>query len=113
MNIFVNAKDALKDNIEENKKRLLFIESSKQNDLLIIKIKDNAYGIDDKIIDKIFEPYFTTKHKFNGTGIGLYMSKLLVEKHLKGSLRATTVTFDYKEETYKGAEFTITLPLEI
>ena len=113
MNILVNAKDALKQNIEEKEKRLLFIDISKQNELLIIKIKDNAYGIEDKIIDKVFEPYFTTKHKSNGTGIGLYMSKLLVEKHLKGSLRVANVEFSYEENRYKGAEFTISLPLEL
>mgnify|MGYP003423583749 FL=1 len=113
MNILVNAKDALKDNVQEKEKRLLFIDVFKQNDLLIIKIRDNACGIEDKIIDKIFEPYFTTKHKFNGTGIGLYMSKLLVEKHLKGSLKVDNVEFSYEKKSYKGAEFTILLPLEL
>lgn len=111
MNILVNAKDALKENIDD--KRYIFISIRKEENHLTIKIKDNAKGVDDSIIDKIFEPYFTTKHKFNGTGIGLYMSKLLVEKHLKGILSVSNVEFNYKDKKEFGAQFLISLPLEI
>ncbi len=111
MNILVNAKNALKENIDD--KRYIFISIRKEENHLTIKIKDNAKGVDDSIIDKIFEPYFTTKHKFNGTGIGLYMSKLLVEKHLKGILSVSNVEFNYKDKKEFGAQFLISLPLEI
>ena len=82
-----------------------------EEDNLIIQIKDSAKGIDEKIIDKIFEPYFTTKHKFKGTGIGLYMSKLLVEKHLKGSIKASNTEFTFMDKIHKGALFEIILPI--
>jgi signal transduction histidine kinase/ABC-type nitrate/sulfonate/bicarbonate transport system substrate-binding protein len=113
MNILVNAKDALKEKIDIKEKRYIFIYIYTEENNLIIKIKDNAKGIDEKIIDKVFEPYFTTKHKFNGTGIGLYMSKLLIDKHLKGKIEVSNNTFFYNDKEYLGAEFTITLPLEI
>ena len=111
MNMIVNAKDALKENVED--KRYIFISIKKEENHLTIRIKDNAKGIDESIIDKVFEPYFTTKHKFNGTGIGLYMSKLLVEKHLKGILSVSNVEFEYANEKQSGAEFIVSLPLEI
>jgi len=56
-----------------------------ENKLQII-IEDEAGGIDEKVISKVFEPYFTTKDEQNGTGLGLYMSKTIVEKHLNGKL---------------------------
>ncbi len=109
MNIFVNAKDALKEKGRDD--NLLIINVIKENGYFNIKIQDNANGINEDIIDKIFEPYFTTKHKFKGTGIGLYMSKLLVEKHLKGMLTVSNKTFIYHNNEYLGAEFTISLPV--
>ncbi len=109
MNILVNAKDALQPII--NIEKYLLIDVFQENNTLIIQIQDNAGGIQDEIIDKIFEPYFTTKHKSRGTGIGLYMSKLLVEKHLKGTLTVKNKEFLYMDKTYKGALFEIILPV--
>ena len=109
MNILVNAKDALKQTLGNEK--YIIIDVYKKENNLIITIKDSARGIDDKIIDKIFEPYFTTKHKFNGTGIGLYMSKLLVERHLKGSIKASNIEFTFMDKIHKGALFEIILPI--
>lgn len=109
MNILVNAKDALKQTLGNEK--YIIIDVYKKENNLVINIKDSARGIDDKIIDKIFEPYFTTKHKFNGTGIGLYMSKLLVEKHLKGSIKASNTEFTFMDKIHKGALFEIILPI--
>ena len=109
MNVLVNAKDALH-SITSAEKYLL-IDVYQKGNTLIIQIKDNAGGIKEDIIDKIFEPYFTTKHKSTGTGIGLYMSKLLVEKHLKGTLSAKNKEFLYMDKTYKGALFEIVLPI--
>lgn len=109
MNIFANAKDALKQLSGDNK--YVFINVFKEENNLIIQIKDSGGGIADEIIDKIFEPYFTTKHQFNGTGIGLYMSKLLVERHLKGTLTAKNVEFTFMDVIHKGALFEIVLPI--
>ena len=108
MNILTNAKDVLIS--KDNEKKLIFIEIYKKNDKSIFSIKDNAGGIPKEIIGKIFEPYFTTKGD-EGTGIGLHMSKEIIEKHMHGELRVENSTFDYKGKEYKGANFLIILPL--
>ena len=76
INIFNNAKDALKETIEDN--RMIFISTVTTNDKAIIKIKDNAGGIPDDVLPKIFDPYFTTKHQSQGTGLGLHMTYNLI-----------------------------------
>lgn len=110
MNIFINAKDALANRKSE---KLIIVVIKQIEDNLVIKIKDNAGGVDSSIIDKIFEPYFTTKHQFNGTGIGLYMSKLIVEKHLIGEISVKNIDFIFNSKTYRGALFELVLPLNI
>ena len=110
INIFNNAKDQLvKENIEKN---LILINIFKHENQLHIKIKDNANGVDENIIHKIFEPYFTTKDKSVGTGIGLYMSQEIISKHMKGELLVKNDNFIYENKTYRGAEFNIILNLE-
>jgi signal transduction histidine kinase len=79
---------------------------------LSIRIQDSAGGIPKEIIEKIFEPYFTTKHQTHGTGIGLYMSKEIVEKHLYGKIEVDNIDFRHDGEDCHGARFTISLPLE-
>jgi len=108
LNILNNARDAIIENKIEN--RFVHISSSENEKYNIITIQDNAGGIPDKIIGKIFDPYFTTKHQSQGTGIGLYMSKDIVETHLKGKITVENkkVTIDDKE--YNGACFTVYIP---
>ncbi|MCK5110957.1 MAG: PAS domain S-box protein [Arcobacteraceae bacterium] len=110
MNLLNNARDVLE--TKENQKRLIFIDIYKKDNNAIVKIKDNGGGIPDDIIDKIFDPYFTTKHKAQGTGIGLYMSQEMIIKHLKGSLTVNNSTYEYKNYSYTGAEFILTLPIK-
>lgn len=105
LNIINNTLDAFEENNIENK--FIFIDSYKENNLLILKIKDSAGGIKEDIIDRIFEPYFTTKHKSLGTGIGLYMSEEIVTKQLNGKLSVYNKSINYKNVNYFGACFKI------
>ncbi len=111
LNILNNAKDEL-NKIEDKKlEKLVFIDIFKEENILVIKIKDNAGGVSPFIIKRIFEPYFTTKHKSQGTGIGLYMSEEIISKHLKGELSVENENFTYEGKNYRGAVFTIRLTL--
>ena len=92
-------------------KRFIFINTFKENDSLIIKIKDNANGIPIDILDKVFDSYFTTKENEGGSGIGLYMSKQIITEHMKGTITASNVKYTYENEDYVGAEFSISIPL--
>ncbi|WP_421715902.1 ABC transporter substrate binding protein [Arcobacter arenosus] len=102
LNIVNNAKDAL---LEKNdyKNRNIEIKLFNENKYLVITIKDNAGGIDEKSINDIFNPYFTTKE--NGHGIGLYMSKVIIEDKMGGSISVRNVE--------NGAMFTIRLDQSI
>jgi len=109
MNIFNNSKDILKD-IDEHD-RYIFIKTYRENNQIIIKIKDNAGGIPAEVLPKIFEPYFTTKHQSQGTGLGLHMTYNLITDGMKGTIIAHNVKYIYEDKGYTGAEFVITLPL--
>ncbi len=109
LNIFNNAIDAFD---IQSTKNLIFINANKEKEYLTIEIKDNAGGIKTKIIDRIFEPYFTTKHKSQGTGIGLYMSNEIITKHLHGSINVINKSYTYDNISYTGAAFTIRIPLK-
>lgn len=111
INILNNAKDELIKK-EENEIKLVFINLFKNENNLIIEIKDNADGIKEEIIDRIFEPYFTTKHKSKGTGIGLYMCEEIIVKHIKGKIEVYNETYEYEEKAFKGAVFKIFVPLD-
>ena len=105
VNILNNARDAL--DLAENQRRLIFINAYSKDNTLHLEIQDNAQGIPEDIIDRIFEPYFTTKHQSQGTGIGLYMSKEIVEKHLNGKLIVSNKEYVFDGISYVGACFTI------
>lgn len=85
INILNNAKDALKSNNTATERRIN-LSASIDSGLIRVYVEDNAGGIPDDIINKIFDPYFTTKHKSQGTGLGLYMSKMLIEQSFGGRL---------------------------
>lgn len=101
--ILKNAEDALVEKDILDKK--IFIETTEQEGLVVIKIEDNAGGISDNIINKIFDPYFSTKKEKDGTGIGLYMSKIIINEHCMGSL--------YVKNGENGAIFEIRLPKKL
>jgi len=107
INILNNARDAFeRKNIDQ---KIVLIEIYTKENKVYIEILDNAGGVPSKIIDRIFEPYFTTKHQSQGTGIGLYMSEEIIKKHLYGNIYIKNKEFIYKKTPYKGALFTIVL----
>ena len=108
--IFNNSKEALKEKEIVNK--YIFISSYIMDNNLIIKIKDNAQGIPENILPHIFEPYFTTKHKSVGKGLGLNITYNLISKGMNGTIEANNVTFNHNQNTFRGVEFKITLPLD-
>jgi len=101
INLLQNSTDAFKD---KKTKKKIAIKSFLDENYAIIEFKDNAGGIEEKTLDKVFEPYFTTKHQSNGTGLGLFMSKMIIEKSLNGKIAL--------ENCCDGIIITIKLPLE-
>jgi len=93
LNLIKNAKDALVENNVRNPK--IIINSTCRQDMLVVEVCDNGGGIQDEIIDEIFKPYFSTKSQSQGTGLGLYMSKMIIEEHIGGKLSASNI-FDAK-----------------
>ncbi|MGB3750514.1 MAG: HAMP domain-containing sensor histidine kinase, partial [Arcobacteraceae bacterium] len=104
MNILNNARDVL-ENLDLDTK-FIFIDIVQDDTNIIISLYDNGNGIDAEYLPRLFEYKFTTKENQKGTGIGLYMSKLIVEKS-GGTIRAQNKKYEYKGKTYKGAEFII------
>lgn len=102
LNLINNAKDALVENNIENPK--ISIESFLKNNYIFIEIQDNAGGISNEIIANIFDPYFTTKEQGKGTGIGLYMSKMIIQNNMSGNITV--------ENKLDGACFSIKLNQE-
>lgn len=99
VNLINNAIDALESNHNETNYINTYIYCDTK--VIIIKIKDNGGGIDEQIINSLFEPYSSTKLEKNGSGLGLYMSKMIIEKHLQGTIRG------YNEKD--GAVFEVVL----
>jgi len=100
LNILQNAKDELRKVTHE---RLLTIQMKDNSNSVSIIFLDNARGIENKNLNKIFEPYFTTKEN-SGTGIGLYMTKMIIEDHMNGKIFVKNIENG-------GAKFTIVLPV--
>lgn len=99
LNIIGNARDALVARHVDNP--TITIEVDEEGGRSLVTITDNAGGIPEGIIDRIFDPYFTTKGPDKGTGVGLYMSKIIIEKNMGGTLRVKNVG--------SGARFRITV----
>jgi len=109
INILSNANDAFKDSNLLDK--FIFISTYIKKNHAIIEIKDNAGGIQNSIINKIFEPYFTTKHKSLGTGLGLYMTQQIINQNIQGQISAENTKYIHNHQKFEGAKFTIKIPL--
>lgn len=101
LNLLTNSRDAFEEH--QTSMRKICINARQLDNSLCLIVKDNAGGIPEQVLPKIFDPYFSTKPEGKGTGIGLYMSKTIIETHHHGSLRVSN-----DEE---GAVFSITIPL--
>ena len=99
ISILTNAKDTLVYRKIED--AYIQIELFDMNGNIVVKISDNAGGIKKELLHRIFDPYFTTKHKSMGTGLGLYISKMIIEKNMNGLLSV--------ENGEQGAIFSITM----
>jgi len=97
LNLFVNSKDALIQKAIATPKIKICAYDYEEN--YVITIEDNALGIEDSLLPKIFDLYFTTKK--DGSGVGLHISKIIIEKHFEGKLKV--------ENTKSGVRFTIIL----
>lgn len=111
LNIIRNAEKVLNEKHILPKRIRITIERVSDGEARIC-IMDNGGGIAPQNLQKVFEPYFTTKHQSVGTGIRLYMSKQIIEKQMNGSIEVKNTLWNYKNErkTYLGANFIITLP---
>lgn len=102
LNLINNSRDIL---VERSIKRpKIWIKLEKKESNYCIRVLDNGKGIDRDVINKIFDPYFTTKDKKRGSGLGLYMTKSMVEKQMNGEIQV--------QNQRDGAEFKITLDLK-
>jgi len=98
-----NSMDAM--SIHKIYKPKIIINSKRDNERILITIEDNAGGIPIDIIDKIYNPYFTTKHESKGTGLGLYILAMLIEKSMEGFVNI--------ENAHEGVISTLSIPINI
>ena len=111
LNILNNARDATVE--KKPTLRSVYIYSKITEKENILFFQDNAGGIPDGIIEKIFDPYFTTKHQSQGTGIGLYMSKDIIEKNMHARLSVRNIEQVLDGQKYTGACFEVALPKKL
>lgn len=102
VNLVQNSNEAFNERNISKRDIKIHIEEDEHKNFAILKISDNAGGIHQENFDKIFEPYFTTKHASVGTGLGLFMSKMIIEKGLNGTLNVNNMN--------NGVQFVITIP---
>jgi len=101
VNLINNAKDAqVSTNVVDKK---IFLTAINEEKNLLILVQDNGGGIPEAILERIFEPYFTTKEVLHGSGLGLYMSRLMIEQKFNGSIHVSN--------NQEGACFSIRIPM--
>ncbi len=103
LNLINNARDVLVEKKVNEGKIKIFTSISDDGSTISLHVSDNGGGIPEPILNQIFEPYFTTKEEGKGTGIGLYMSKMIIEENMQGKVSATN--------SEEGAVFTISVAL--
>ena len=110
LNLIGNSKDILASKTD-NIHKIIHIIAKQNEERIFINVIDNGGGIKSDIIPKVFDPYFTTKHKSVGTGIGLYMSKQMVEKHMHGKITCKNIRHKLSTKLFWACTmFTIEIP---
>ena len=111
LNLFSNSKDALND--VKTDQKLIEVTIYSDDNHGYVEVVDNGGGIKESVIDRIFEPYFTTKHKSSGTGIGLYMSEQIIEKQMHGDMIVENCSHYFENAGFYNqcAKIKISLPL--
>jgi len=107
LNLLTNSKDALKDINQKDRK--IFINSFKEDEKLVIEVIDSGGGIEDDIMKRVFEPYFSTKNNSQGTGLGLYMTHNIITKSMNGEIKIKNLSYKKYD---KCTMFTIKLPIK-
>ena len=101
INLLQNAKDAFR--ARESRERELCVRVRKEGEWAVVEVEDTAGGIEEGVMERVFEPYFTTKHAAKGTGLGLFMSRMIIEKSFGGAIEVLNAS--------RGARFIIRLPV--
>ncbi len=109
LNLYSNAVDAFTE--KDPDKNIIFTDLYIQDQNAVLSVRDTAGGIPEENLTRVFEPYFTTKHKSQGTGIGLYMTHEIVQKTFKGIIDVKNTLSSYNGKEYEGAQFTVLIPL--
>ncbi|MFA9374298.1 MAG: ATP-binding protein [Poseidonibacter sp.] len=109
LNIFKNSIDAFKKS--DISKKYIFIKIYEENNHAVISIKDNAGGVNEDFINKIFDPYISSKHASIGTGLGLFTCYEMVTKIYNGFINVKNVEYTYDKEQFKGLEIVINIPI--
>lgn len=99
--LLTNAGDVLRERAVDQPE--IWIEMTQDNESLNVSVEDNGGGIADELLLKVFDPYFTTKSKNEGTGIGLYMASTMIQRIFQGTITVSN--------SYKGAKFMVKIPL--
>lgn len=110
--IYNNSVESMVLNDVPQEDRYFFINLKKDESKIVISFKDSGGGMKQAIIDRIFEPYFSTKFKARGIGISLYIVYQVITNHLNGSIKIRNIGYQYKNRKLKGAEVVIELPVE-
>ena len=100
VNVLLNAKDAL---INREEERLILLSTHQKNGLVVVEFQDNGGGIPPKLLNKVFEPYLTTKEDSAGTGLGLYLCRQIAENLDQGAVWAENREFEFEGKRYHGA----------
>ena len=107
LNIYNNAFEAIISKTKNSKDRYFFVSLKKVDKQIKLTLKDSGGGISPLIINKVFEPYFSTKHASVGTGISLYMTHQLITKQLKGNITLENSNYIYENKNLQGIEIII------